>query len=269
MKKTNAIYKIVGSFFVFILLFAANLWIPLFASIEHTSRMWLTLDLCVTAVSVFLLVKNKLPTKAQMGLSLTLGLLMFVAYRGVNFSSVKGFLTTTLCAMASFAVFRKYPANAVLPIKAKTFKQVLLSLLIGLGVGGVFGVVNLLLSGQSVRFQCNWSVLLTALSPAILEEVCYRLLLFAYCLYLLKGNVTNRIQNFWCYFMMIMPHVLIHTPETFLSYGIVSGVWNVFLLSLIFGLPFALLQRKRDLTSAMIAHGMVDIIRFSFLGLPF
>lgn len=43
----------------------------------------------------------------------------------------------------------------------------------------------------------------------------------------------------------------------------------VTILSQLFGLPFAILQRKRDLTSAMIAHGVVDVIRFCFLGAPF
>lgn len=69
--------------------------------------------------------------------------------------------------------------------------------------------------------------------------------------------------------MMVIPHVLIHIPDTFLTYGIVSGIVNIVMLSLIFGIPFAILQRKRDLLSAMIAHGTVDVIRFSFLGLPF
>lgn len=138
-----------------------------------------------------------------------------------------------------------------------------------LDLGVVLLSVILLISGQVLHFQFNIYCLLTALSPVILEEICYRLLLFAYCLSLLKGEIRNKSENFWCYFMMIIPHVLIHTPDTFLTYGILSGVVSVLMISLIFGLPFAILQRKRDLTSAMIAHGTVDVIRFSFLGLPF
>lgn len=31
--------------------------------------------------------------------------------------------------------------------------------------------------------------------------------------------------------------------------------------------PFAVLQRKRDLTSAIVAHSVVDLIRFVLLGI--
>jgi membrane protease YdiL (CAAX protease family) len=36
----------------------------------------------------------------------------------------------------------------------------------------------------------------------------------------------------------------------------------------VFGFIFAFLQKKRDITSAMIAHGIVDWIRFCIFGLP-
>ena len=38
-------------------------------------------------------------------------------------------------------------------------------------------------------------------------------------------------------------------------------------LCVLFGLPFALLQRKRDITTAMISHGIVDAVRFTLLGI--
>lgn len=269
MIKESRVYKIAGSFLVFMLLFVLNLFVPVFSNVNHTVRMWLVLDVCVVVVSIILLIKNRLPTKKQIILSLIFGLLMFVAYRGFSFSSVKGFITTTLCALASFSIFCKYPVHAVLTLKNKHIKSVMFSLLIGFGVGCALGIVNLFLSGQALHFNFNLSCFLTALSPAILEEVCYRLLLFAYCLSLLGGEIQSKSENFWCYFMMIIPHVLIHTPDIFLSYGVVSGAVNILMLCLIFGLPFAILQLKRDLTSAMIAHGMVDVIRFSFLGVPF
>lgn len=36
-----------------------------------------------------------------------------------------------------------------------------------------------------------------------------------------------------------------------------------------FALPFAALQRKVSVTSAIVAHGIVDLVRFVVLGLPF
>ncbi|MEI2398162.1 hypothetical protein NYE33_00110 [Paenibacillus sp. FSL R10-2199] len=41
-----------------------------------------------------------------------------------------------------------------------------------------------------------------------------------------------------------------------------GGVTGSITWGLLFGLHFAYLQWKRDVTSAMIAHGVVDFIRF-------
>jgi membrane protease YdiL (CAAX protease family) len=41
------------------------------------------------------------------------------------------------------------------------------------------------------------------------------------------------------------------------------------LSAVVFGFIFAFLQKKRDVMSAMIAHGVVDWIRFCIFGLPF
>jgi len=69
--------------------------------------------------------------------------------------------------------------------------------------------------------------------------------------------------------MMIMPHVMVHTPDVFINHGLISGIINNLLLALLFGLPFSLLQRKQDLTSAIIAHGVVVLIRFCAIGMVF
>jgi membrane protease YdiL (CAAX protease family) len=133
----------------------------------------------------------------------------------------------------------------------------------------VLGIVNLLLSSETPNLNINISCFLTALSPAIFEEIAFRTFIYALCLSMLKGEIKTKNENFTCYFMMVIPHVMIHTPEQFIKYGLISGIFSIIILTLLFGLPFAFLQKKRDITSAMIAHGVVDIIRFSFLGLPF
>lgn len=65
---------------------------------------------------------------------------------------------------------------------------------------------------------------------------------------------------------MIVPHVLLHFPDMIIRNGILSIMGSAIILSLLFGLPFALLQRKRDLYSAILAHTLVDLIRFICLG---
>ena len=110
---------------------------------------------------------------------------------------------------------------------------------------------------------------LFTLSPAIFEEVCFRFFIYAFCVYLLNGEVNSKINKFWCYFMMIIPHAIIHIPDVFINNGFVSGIFGTLLLSFIFGLPLTLLQRKKDLLSAMIAHGLFNLIPFCFTGFPY
>lgn len=72
--------------------------------------------------------------------------------------------------------------------------------------------------------------------------------------------------------MMIVPHILPHILftlepnmiEACINFGITMVLYIV-----IFGLILVILQRKRDVLSAMIAHGIIDAIRFTIFGLPF
>ncbi len=91
--------------------------------------------------------------------------------------------------------------------------------------------------------------------------------MFAICVFLLNGNPKSKTENFISYIIMIIPHVLLHFPDMIAKNGAGSIIINVIVLSLLFGLPFALLQRKRDLFSAITAHTLVDLIRFICLGI--
>lgn len=55
---------------------------------------------------------------------------------------------------------------------------------------------------------------------------------------------------------MSLPHALTH----FTLYNI--NIVRVIGLFIIFALPFAFMQRKRDLTTAMGSHFIVDFMRF-------
>ena len=75
--------------------------------------------------------------------------------------------------------------------------------------------------------------------------------------YVIGEEKPTKFQTFTMWFMMCFPHTAAH------GYDIVSTV----ILCVLFGLPFTLLQRKRDLASAMISHGLVDAVRFTVFGL--
>lgn len=266
IKQKCGLKKIWGMFTIFIALFVINCFIK--TDISATSIIWLTLSFCVTILAVVMLARNKLPNKKQIVISLVFGLLMFVAYRELSFSSIETCIVTFLCSMASFSIFNKYETNAINLLKRRTLKSILGSITIGILVGTIFGVINIFLSGGEPTIKITLSCFLTALSPAIYEEIAFRLFLYSVCLYFLDGQISSNKEKLTCWFMMIIPHVMIHTPEIFITGDIISAMINIILLSLLFGLPFAVLQRKRDLTSAMIAHGIVDVIRFCIFGVP-
>lgn len=251
----------------FLLLFLVNFRIK--TNLGYTQMMWLVLSTCVTILSIFILVKIGLPEKNQVIISFVFGLCMVLAYQGVSFTAFKTFLVTFFCSLASFRIFEKYNDYSLNFLRSTTLRSIVGSVIIGLVFGLVLGVINLFLAQGTLVLQFTLSAILAALSPAIYEEIALRAFVYAFCLYLLNGTITSKAEGFTCYWMMIVPHAMIHTPDQFVQYDLASGLISIILLSLLFGLPFALLQKKRDITSAMIAHGVVVLIKFIFLGLPY
>ena len=265
MKYENGLIKIWLAFIGFIALFLINFGLK--TNISYTAMMWLILDVCVLIFSILMLIRNRIPKRKQILISLMFGLLMFVSYQEISLSSARVFLTTFVCSLAMFSIFNIYENNSVKILKLTTLKSILVSIILGFIVGVALGIINVFLNSGTPNLSIKLAYFLTALSPAIYEEIAFRTFIYALCLYMLKGKINTNIEKFTCYFMMIIPHVMIHTPEQFINYGFVSGIIGILILALLFGLPFAILQRKRDIISAMIAHGIVDIIRFCFFGI--
>jgi hypothetical protein len=172
-------------------------------------------------------------------------------------------LPTLLSSLAVFSVMEKLSTENGKPYhlirnsgKRPFYQELLISLAIALASAAVLAVINFLLSRthSTENFAITWQRLTICLSPAIFEEMACRAVFMAFCVYLFPK--PTKFQLFTMWFMMIVPHTLAH------HYDLISSL----LLCVIFGLPFALLQRKRDLTSAMISHGLVDAIRFCIFG---
>lgn len=255
-------------FAVFMIIFVLNFSVTF--EIPPTPRIWLVLQLWSLILSVVLLIRHKLPTRKGFLLSLLLGSLVALSdFQSSLFSLLSGFLITTMAALAVFSTFEHYREHRLHMLRHGK-GGALKSIGWGLLVGVLWGVLNffLMLSNNELDFQVTLSRFLVSLNPAILEEIAMRTLFFAFCLSSLRGAITTRKQHFTCWFMMIVPHVLIHTPEAFILQGLIGGLISIMLYIVIFGFIFAFLQYKRDVTSAMIAHGTVDFIRFSFFGLP-
>ena len=237
--------------------------------------LWLELACFSMIISIYLLIQNKMPKKKSIIISLILALVYLVSdiYQFNIFSVFHGILVF-LSSCASFSVFEKYEEHSLCFIRSKKTTDILLSIIIGIVCGIVWGGINyFLMLGSNPLVPTNiFKAFLVALNPAVIEEISCRCIFFAFCLYMAGGEIKRGAQSFTVWFMMIVPHILPHilfNTENGVVNSIVSFLISLVLYIVVFGYLFAFLQKKRDITSAMIAHGVVDWIRFCIFGLPF
>lgn len=256
--------RLVKVFAIYLGVFTLNLIIPLTSTASHTQRMWLWTSMIVSALSLYVLLKEGLPDKKTLWYGLILAILAGLVTPRIG-------LVTFFSFISASRIFELRPQQRIEVLK----RPYLASIGLGLGVGLALGFFNLFLSsGQSFQFQLSFYAFLVSLNPGIHEEIAYRFFLYSFSIYLLGGEINSRKERVWVYVLMILPHVLLHFPDQLFMNGIFTLdlgnlVGGILILSTLFGLPFALLMIKRDLTSSMLAHTVVDFIRFIFYGLPF
>lgn len=108
--------------------------------------------------------------------------------------------------------------------------------------------------------------MLGALPPAIAEEVADRAVFLAACVTLLRGRPAGRPASAAVWFAVTVPHLVPHVAGQAAFQPFASTLVTLAVLFVLFALPFAALQLRRDVTSAMVAHGLVDLIRFVVFG---
>lgn len=241
--------------------------------IKNQSLSWLGIDVFSLAVSIIILARHRFPRKKSLLISAIIVTIFFISnlYIFNLFTIIQGIILF-LASTASCSVFEKYSEESLKWIKGKKKTDVLLSVLIGIAVGLIWGAINyFLMKGSNVIVKADvLKAFVYALNPATMEEVALRTVFYAFCLSCASGRLESKKQRFTAWFMMIIPHIIPHLTFD-ISNGI-SGVimWFIYLALyiVIFGFIFAFLQKKRDITSAMIAHGIVDFIRFILFGVP-
>lgn len=215
-------------------------------------------------LSIYLLIKLKLPSTKAIIKSVVFAVLVSIAYLGVQMGLkvviINGIIAgvpTLLCSLAVFSTMEKGYDIRIISTDKKYAP--LTNILIAIATGAILCVVNyfLMKGSNAVDFDINISRLIVCLSPAIFEEIACRAIFMAFGLYVVGKEEVTKFQQFTIWFMMCFPHTVAH------GYDIISTI----LLCVLFGLPFTILQRKRDITSAMISHGLVDAVRFTIFGL--
>lgn len=155
--------------------------------------------------------------------------------------------------MAAVAIFRKYLSKD--KILGDNLRK---SIIIGIVSGVVLGALNIIMANGNIDPKISLDAIFLALQAGIWEEVTMRFLFYALAVYILKRDGRSSIENILIYILMVAPHLLGH--------GVMS-IASIIILFLFFGTPMAILQRKVDLTSAIIMHVTVDLIRFICLGI--
>lgn len=236
--------------------------------------LWLELSFLSFIVSVILLAKNHFPKIKYIVLSVVFTSLYLVSniFSFNVFTLIQGMILFLSCC-ASCSVFEKCGEHSLRWIRNDKKQDVFVSILIGIACGILWGGINyFLMRGSNPVVPTNiLKAFIVSLDPAILEEVAFRCVFFAFCLSMSGGELKSKFQRFTGWFMMIVPHILPHMLFS-MTNGIIESIlsWliSLVLYIVVFGFVFAFLQKKRDVTSAMIAHGIVDWIRFCIFGLP-
>lgn len=208
----------------------------------------------VLILSVLFMMKNKNISRRDVVVGILLGLISMPSNFFMGVISIIAYL-------GGVSVFKESD-DKILLIKSNNKKENLKTILLTIFVGGILGIINIYLgkSAMTINPSIKLKWFLDAIRAGATEEIIFRFFFFAICVYFTNDKVLSRFQNFLCYLIMIIPHVLIHFDRTNFELG------SMIILTLIFGLPFAIMQRKHDLSSAIGAHAIVDLIRFCILG---
>ncbi len=271
MDKTDKKYPVGWKYFIpfgaFILLYAVGVLLPLEVTPHYhnfMSRVWNWTEILILLLAVYYIIKTRTFQWKQAIIALLLGAVCLVSlFRDPRTADI---IVTSICVMAAFyAACRLYDLVDVENVSIHTG---IVGSIRYFGLGAVisvplafFNVIYLSLN-RSVRVGNIFSSALFALKPAIAEEVVFRFFLLAYAYYLLHGKPEKRFWNVWVYMLLIIPHELLHYPDLFVE----SPVWAVamcILGSIVFGLPMAMLMKRKNLPMAIGMHWFIDFVRFA------
>lgn len=105
-------------------------------------------------------------------------------------------LLTLMASLAVLSTFNQYNEGKLLFLNTASASTIFMSLFVGAAAGILLGIINLVLSGQSLDgFSLKLIYFRVALSPAIYEELALRTLFYALCLSLMHGRADTRAQN--------------------------------------------------------------------------
>ncbi len=254
-------------FGVFALLYMIGMTVPLEATPHYhniMSRIWNWTEILILLAAVFYIIKTRTFRWRQAVAALLLGAVCMVAvFRDPRTADI---IVTSLCVAAAFyAGCRLYELAEVENVSVHAgLAGSIRYFCLGAVVSIPLAFLNVLYFSFSRRIHVG-NVLYSAvfaLKPAIAEEVVFRFFLLAYAYYLINGKPTKNFQNICIYVLLTVPHEMLHYPDMILESPIL-GIGLGILGSVVFGLPMALLMKRRNLQMAVGLHWFIDFVRFA------
>lgn len=204
----------------------------------------------ILALSITYIVKNRNVEKREILIGLSFGVISIPVDPILGIMSILAYLGAVSVLKGADNKINLYNKD----------NSILNTVLFVVVVGGALGAINIILSGTPINPSIKFYWVLRAFKAGITEEILFRFLFFAVCVRVMKDKPFSKSQNIICYLFMTIFHTLIHFD--FSTFDLASVV----MLTLLFGIPFAITLRKRDLTSAIGIHMFVDLIRFVLTG---
>ena len=252
----------------YVFLYGMNLWLPLDWS-NYTSRIWDWTQAILTLVALAVVIMKRQNLSVGLLLSAfalgTISGLSHLLHDSDIWGSLKEGFGVLICFSGGAAIFRNLRQHVVLTFQG-SWVQIGRSLLIGMALAiplAAFNNFYFYMNSGSIQFT-NWFYsAIEALSPAIHEEIIFRFFVLALVYELLKEMPPSRWITVAAVILAVVPHSLNHLPDLFLQNPVMALVLLV-ATSLLFGLPMAMLQIRRNLESAIAFHWFIDFARFLF-----
>lgn len=248
-------------------LYAMNYWLPL-GSINHTSRIWNWSQTALTAGACLTLVlQGRYLTTQRVLLGFVLAALSTLSHwlhdPSLLWSLLEG-VGVWACFLAGVILFKDQEASvsAFQPPLADLGKSILFGIMVAIPLA-VINNLYFYMNAGLLHLQNVFYSAFEALSPAIHEEIIFRFFILAITLSLLKFSASRQWATVIAILLAVIPHSLNHLPELFLE-NPTMGLFMLIATSLLFGLPMAILQMKRNLETAISFHWFIDFARFFF-----
>lgn len=265
---------VMGVIVTYAILYTLNLTIPLASSPffhynNYTTRIWSWSEFALAGAALAVLfTRRRNMTLRSAVLAFVLACLSGVSIywrtRGTIDAAQEG-VVVFLTFLAGTALFQQtdgQPVSAFQSSPANILRSVLFGIIAALPLAAINNLFFYLNSGVVVFTDGIHSALL-ALSPGISEEIIFRYFIIALCGHWLQSDSRQGLGLWAMIFLAVVPHSLNHLPDLFLT----NPAMALFLLTatcLLFGLPMALLQVKRNLETAIAFHWFIDFARFLF-----